>query len=191
MAGKVHAYPSAAQVRRNRPAPSILDLRIRDLSRLRAGRYGETMPNTPDTRRLVAIIAQHMAAMPGYNPLRTIPSWLELYAPWMTIAQTAGILADATNRPKFWKAHELGWALKLTDADRAKLRITTIGACDMSPQQRAKQRKLVKRLERQKKRRQDGAKPRAEYLAKSLTAKAPWLDQGISRATYYRRLNRP
>lgn len=175
---------------RKRPAPTILELRLRDLSRLRAGRYGEVMPDTPDTRRLISIIAQHLAAMPGTKALQTIPSWLSLYAPWCTPPQAAVLIADVLNAPKFWKAHDLAWALKLTAADRKALRITTIGACDMSPQQRAKQRKLMKRLEREEKRRLKGAIPRTEYLAKSLNAKAPWLAEGISRRTWYRRQTR-
>jgi hypothetical protein len=182
------AKPSLQHDRRaKRPAPTILELRLRDLSCLRAGRYGEAMPDTPDTRRLVTIIAQHMAAMPYSKPLQTIPSWISLYAPWCSPAQAATIIADTLNAPKFWKAHELAWALKLTAADRKALRITTIGACDMSPQQRAKQRKLMKRLEREEKRRAKGAIPRDQYLAKERAKPKPWLTQGISRRTWYRR----
>lgn len=182
------AKPAQQHERRaKRPAPTILELRLRDLSRLRAGRYGEVMPDTPDTRRLVGIIAQHLAAMPYSKPLQTIPSWISLYAPWSTPAQTATLIADALNAPKFWKAHELAWALKLTAADRKALRITTIGACDMSPLQRAKLRKEMKRLEREEKRRAKGAMTREEYLAKERAKPKPWLEANISRALWYRR----
>lgn len=185
MASQKPAKQSQSE-QRKRPAPTILELRLRDLSRLRAGRYGETMPDTPDTRRLISIIAQHLAAMPGAKALQTIPSWLSLYAPWCTPPQAAILIADVLNAPKFWKAHDLAWALKLTAADRKALRITTIGACDMSPAQRAKQRKLMKRLEREEKRRAKGAIPREQYLAKSLMKLKPWQQQGISRAHWYR-----
>lgn len=171
-----------------RPPPSIIELRIRDLSRLREARYGLAMPDNADTRRLAFIIAQHLASMPGTDPFRTIPSWLALYAPWCTKAETAHIITDAIDQPKFWKAQELGWALKLNAADRKAARITTIGAFDMSPQQRAKQRKEMRRLAMIEKRRLNGAKPRQAYLAEQAAKPKPWLSLGISRATYYRRV---
>lgn len=186
------ATPDARLLRQKfrRPPPSILELRLRDLSRLRAGRYGEVMPDCKDTRHLVKIIVQHLALMPATRPIKTIPSWIELFAPWMTAAETARILSETLDEPKYWKAHDLGWTLGLTDNDRRRLKITTIGCIDVSPQARAKRRKENRKIAMAEKRRQKGAKTRAEYLKEQAAKPKPWIELGISRAAYYRALRR-
>ena len=44
--------------------------------------------------------------------------------------------------PRFWKTQELGNVLNLTEADRVRLKINTIGAVDMTPEERKRKRKL-------------------------------------------------
>lgn len=176
---------------RKRPAPTILELRLRDLSRLRAGRYGEVMPDTSDTRRLVTIIAQHMARIPNANTFQTIPSWLSLYAPFFTKGETIELLDHIESHPTRWRAKELGFALKLRAADRQRLRITTIAPCDQSPTEMAQSSKERAKLTKRITRRLNGIKPREQYLEEQHAKPKPWQAQGISRATYFRRLRRP
>lgn len=185
-----HLAAKPSPDRRKRPRPSIVDLRIRDLSRLRAGRYGEILPDTPDARRMITIVAQHMARLPGTDPLRTIPGWLNLYAPFMTKSQTLEILTQCIDHPTKWRAKELGFALKLNAADRARLKITTIAPYDLSPKQLSEQSKERAKLAKRIARRLKGVKPREQYIEEIQAMPKPWIANGISRATYFRRLKR-
>lgn len=47
-------------------------------------------------------------------------------------------------------------------------------------------RRAKAKIRKRDKRRKAGAKPRAEYEAKSINRTKPWLEAGISRATWYR-----
>jgi hypothetical protein len=42
---------------------------------------------------------------------------------------------------RFWKTRELGNVLNLTEADRVRLKINTIGTVDMTPEERKRKRK--------------------------------------------------
>jgi hypothetical protein len=82
-----------------------------------------------------------------------------------------------------WKTQELGDHMNLTEADRQRIGIRTIGAIDMTPAERKQQRKLRDKERKCAGRRAKGAKPHEE--SKSRTK--PWLADGISRRTWYRR----
>lgn len=151
-------------------------------------RYGERLPDTPDARRLVTIIAQHMARIPAANTFQTIPAWLALYAPFYTKPETIELLDLIENSPTKWRAKELGFALKLKAADRHRLRITTIAPCDASPQELAQQSKERAKLAKRIARRLKGIKPREQYIEEITAIPKPWTQQGISRRTYFRRL---
>ena len=72
---------------------------------------------------------------------------------------------------------------------------TLIKSLSITPEEEVKLKTIVSRAEsrernrlrEEKRRRRAGVKPRAKYLANSLTAKEPWKKEGISRATWYRR----
>jgi hypothetical protein len=101
------------------------------------------------------------------------------------------IVRIAMFRPKLEKADVLGSKLRLTDAERAYLRITTIGTCDVKKAERARRSKRRKRerdrIKAAKKRIGKGSCPRPVYLARSLSRTAPWMSEGISRRTWERR----
>src|SRR5439155_12289714 len=85
-----------------------------------------------------------------------------------------------------WRADKLGARLGLTEAERQRLGITTIGSIDVPKAERAKRRRSRDRLRRQQELRKQGAKPRAEYEAASLARTKPWEALGMSRAAWYR-----
>jgi hypothetical protein len=101
---------------------------------------------------------------------------------------------SALRHPRTEKAEALGRKLKVTDAERAHLKIRTIAPYNVSPLERDQRRKQKKRdrdkLRAESKRRARGIKPRAEYLANSLSARAPWKDEGITRRSWERRRKR-
>jgi hypothetical protein len=92
------------------------------------------------------------------------------------------IIDEAAAVVRHRRADRLGIWLRLTYADRMRLRIRTIGAIDVDKQERRERRKRAKRLDNERRRRAQGKRPHSE----SLTKRKPWADLGIGRATWYR-----
>jgi hypothetical protein len=172
--------------KRDRPPVSLGAVRISELRRLYTDRYGRVLPDDDAGRDEAVIMAHHIARRPG-DHRRLITAWLSLWAPWMSPRETAGIITTVTANPIRWRADTLATRLNLTEADRRRLRITTIGAVDMTKAERAKRRRERARLRKQRERRSQGAKSRTEYEANSISRNKPWITEGISRRTWYRR----
>jgi hypothetical protein len=109
-------------------------------------------------------------------------------------AEISYAVTRALTHPRLDKADALGNRLQLKFADRAFLRIKTIGACDVTKAERKKLRKARNReqvrLRAARKRAERGAVPREDWLTNSKSRTQPWKQQGISRATYYRGLRK-
>jgi hypothetical protein len=164
---------------------SLTALRIAELRRLFLDRYGRTLPNDDAGRDDVLVMAHHIARRQGDAP-KAIRSWIELSAPWMSSTETDVTVAAVLARPLKWRADTLAKRLRLTEAERRRLRICTIGAIDMTQAERKQARKLRQRQRDRARRRAQGAKPRGDYLANSLSRVKPWRALGISRAKWYR-----
>jgi hypothetical protein len=118
--------------------------------------------------------------------------WLEDWAPHVTTDHAADIVRQVLAQRRILDADDdLGAKLRLSHADRHRLKIRTIGSFDVDRKSRRKLQKIKKRerdrIDALKRRRAKGALPRAEYEAGSLSGARPWREMGISRATYYRR----
>lgn len=172
--------------RRDRPPVSIAALRIAELRRLFTARYGRVLPDDDAGHDEALIMAHHIAKRPG-DHRKLIAAWLSLWAPWMRLDQVSSMIASVIANPIRWRADKLAARLRLTEAERRRLHITTIGAVDMTKAERAQRRQERKRQRKQRRRREQGAKPRAEYEAKSLSRTKPWEVEGISRRTWERR----
>jgi len=154
---------------------TIAALRLAELTRLYDHRYSRMyLPESDHTLMLVRIMAHHMGSLP--NADRRIQAYVLTCASWLSLPEMERLIREVMECPLRWRAAKLGWKLKLTDNERTALKIKTIAPCDMTPAQLAARRK-----ERQ---RQASARYRARK-AKPQTPK-PWLELGISRATYYR-----
>jgi hypothetical protein len=173
------------QKRADKPPISLTALRIAELRRLFHDRYGRTLPDDDAGRDDVLVTAHHLARRQGDAP-KAIRSWIELQAPWMTSREIDGIVATVTARPLRWRADKLATRLRLTEAERRRLHICTIGAIDMTKAERKEARKLRHRQRDRARRRARGAKPRHHYEADSISRAKPWLALGISRRTWYR-----
>lgn len=190
-----HKAAKLAEIKRHykrrprRQRPSMAALRVNDLTKLIRGRHGHTLPNDAAGRDAAFLMVHHLQALSG-DPRRRITTWLNLLCPWMALAEAAMLLEEAVLRPMRWKADKLGWRLKLLEADRRAMGITTIGAIDLPRPERLKRRKARARLAQQARRRARGAKPRAQYLAAVKAAPKPWQALGISRQHWFR-LGRP
>jgi hypothetical protein len=164
---------------------SMAALRVADLKKLFYARYGRLLPDDDAGRDDAFVMAQHLAKRP--NPERRIPAWLSLNCPWMSQVDAQKLTARAITKPIRWRADKLAKRLNLMEAERQRLRITTIGAVDLDQAERTKRRKEAKRQAMAAARRAKGATPRAEYEAKSVSQTKPWEAIGISRASWYRR----
>jgi hypothetical protein len=162
--------------------------RIGDLNKLFPSRYGGNresyvFPDDDAGLEDLKILLHHYALN---NPL-AMPRIIELRAPWMDEASTVRLLEQIDAFPQKWRADTLGRKLNLTGAEWRTLRLRTIAPVDMSRQQRVTFSQAIARQRRQARRRAQGKKPRAEYLAKSVRQTKPWVALKVSRRTWYRR----
>lgn len=136
---------------RKRTAPQIATLRLNDLARLFRARYGITLPNDDAGRDDLFVALSHVAMLS--NSRDRMGRYVEIWAPWLTVAEARKVIDHALTNPQRWKADQLAWRMRLTAADRAALGITTIGAVDLNKAGRAKRRKRKAR-DRERTRRQ-------------------------------------
>jgi hypothetical protein len=100
-----------------------------------------------------------------------------------SITKAENILEQAKATPQRRKAHTLGKFLGVTYEQRRRCGIKTFG-----PHTPPAIRKEQNRMIHETRRRAKGARPREEYLAANLlTRTKPWVAEGISRRTWYRR----
>jgi hypothetical protein len=170
------------QRRKKASRPSIATLRTAELTRLFHTRYGSSAADDDAGREDVQIMVNHLIVLAD-GKLR-VRDWCRKSAPWMSENEVEDLIAKTITRPWRWKADTLERLLNLTDVERSRLSIRTIGAVDCTKDQRAAKRRERDRQSKQLKRRAGGAKPQAQ----SVNRQQPWLGLGISRATYFRRM---
>lgn len=103
---------------------NVVRLRPRELRRLYKKRYGGTLPDNEEGRRLAAIMLDHLVY--GLDGHREATVFLIRSCPWMAAAERADAIARAFRDRKFWDKSELGDELWLTWEERDACRITTI-----------------------------------------------------------------
>lgn len=185
---RVKWFSNRQKHKRNRKSSpqQIVGLRLHEFARLFASRYhGTQLPNDDAGRDDIEPVMHHMAALT--QPARRAQYWLELWAPWLTLAEQREIISGGIATARSWKADQLAWRYRVTKEERDMLGLTTIGAIDYGKAARTKRRKDRDRQRKSASRRAAGMKPRTEYEAASLSKAQPWKAQGISRASWYRR----
>lgn len=174
--------------KRRRPSPmQLIGLRMRDLCLLFRSRYSgiDRLPDDDAGREDLYIAINHLACLA--HPRKHIADWIDAWAPWLTAGEQRELVGRSLANPQRWTADQLAWRLRLTKEQRHMLGITTIGAIDESKSARTKRRREREKQRRKASRRAQGAIPRAEYEQHSLSRSKPWIDEGISRASWYRR----
>src|SRR5215469_4470961 len=133
-------------------------LRLGDLRRLIEDRCrGKTLPDDDAGREYLNEILLPISLGPvEASNGRTVKLWtpadrmlreIELRAPWMSADEVDELLTDINLMPprqRKPKARTLGERLNVTYAERARLRLQTIGPCDMTE-------KAMKLIRKQKK----------------------------------------
>jgi len=119
----------------------MASIRIAELGRWLDDAIGEGAELDPcqASESLARIFAHHFVVLADGN--RRAAQWLDSYCPWISTADREYMITEANHCPLKWSADKLAWKIRLTDAKRTELKITTIGAIDCNAQQRAERRK--------------------------------------------------
>jgi hypothetical protein len=160
---------------------SIPAKRVAELRSLFRSRYGNELPNDDAGRDDAKLMLDHMAACPGAMPGH-LEMFLRQWCPWLEADEIAEMTADAMATPLHYCADTAAERVGLTDAERSKLNIRTIGAIDLTKAERKARRKkqAAKRAKasRDHKRVANGGPTRAEYEANSISRTKPWIAAG-------------
>lgn len=163
----------------------LVALRLNDLATIFRSRYGIELPDDDAGRDDLEVAINHLANLA--RPRRHIANWIELWAPWLTAKEQHDMVGAALANPQHWKADNLAWRLRLTADERRALGVTTIGAIDENKAARTKRRRKLSRERKAMIRRAKGSKTRKVYEEQSVEQDMPWINEGISRRTWYRR----
>jgi hypothetical protein len=169
-----------ARPHRKRSRPGIAALTIGDLETFFDDKYGSTFPDDDAGRGDLIVLLQYMAQLG--DPC-AMTSCAARWCPWITDAEYTAMLAGIERAPMRWRADALASEIGLNRATRTRLDITTIGATDFGKAKRTKRRTKRNTASKRACRAAAGAKPHAM----SAERMKPWLDLGISKATWNRR----
>ena len=165
--------------RRNDGANFLARLRLAELERFFAMYYGDKrLPDDDAGRADLRLVADHLAQI---DP-RLVRHWSLQWMPTLPGSELDALIADV-GAGRRWKADAIAKELSLDDATRTRLKIRTIGAVDCGKAQRTTRRRRKRIAADRARRARAGARPHSQSAA----ATQPWLDEGISRRTWYRR----
>jgi hypothetical protein len=174
------------RMEKKRPAtrPNIGLLMLCDLENFLSDtydRHGPSMPEGDDAASEHFVVLLHYVAQLGDpSAMRAAKA---RWCPWLTEAEYIATIAAVERKPLRWNADGLAAEIGLNYATRTRLGITAIGATDFCKGKRTKRRNKRSNAAKLARRAAAGAKPHAM----SAERLKPWLDLGISRATYNRR----
>lgn len=145
-------YSQRGQAKVGKRTRSMAAIRLAELTRWLDDVHGAgvTLDASDDAVTIVRIFAHHMGALPDMP--RRVQAWVEHYAPWLSLASRERLIAEVAGCPLKWSADKLAWKIRLTDQQRTRLKITTIGAIDCNQAQRQARRNRLK-AERERARR--------------------------------------
>jgi hypothetical protein len=162
----------------------ITVLRISELERYLRHRYGVVIYDDDAGREDFVILLNHVAhnrTDPGGKMLGFAQRW----APWMSPNESEALIATILAKPRKYSPKRLGELLRLTEAERRHLRITTIRAFNATDETMAENAKRKDR-ERQKAKRDEkrSGRPRGRPKSEGVPA---WRAAGFSsERSYYR-----
>lgn len=159
--------------KRRRPARSakvgkrnaaMAALRLADLTRWMDDVFGAGVELDPSTRSedIVRIFVHHFP--PLRDGTRRASEWMLTYAPWISRRDREAMISESAQCQIFLCADKLGWKLGLTDEQRTRLRITTIGAVGVSKEMRAARRRKAHAERQRRLRAAKAAAKRAHHI---------------------------
>jgi hypothetical protein len=165
-------------------------VRLGHVGKLLLDRYGPELPDDDagDDDLFILLNIKAMACKPERRE-KALLNEIGLRAPWLPADKAQKLATRISDKPLKFTSETLGQRLNLDNATRERLRIWQIRPVDLDDEglkQRRRQRRQQQDRERKLRKRQ--LQNRTEWLkANSKQRTKPWLEMGISRASYYRR----
>lgn len=175
--------------RASRKVP-LATIRCNELDRYFDDRYGPILPDDDAGREDAILMLHHIAFRQGVDRQLEMNQWLDRRAPAIVGEERKAIIARVFRKPILFKPDTLAAKLGLRYARRQRLKIRTIGATDVTAEERKEIRTEKARSRKAAARRAAGCMTREEYEKGSLNKIALWTALGVSRATFYRRQKR-
>ena len=164
-------------------------LRYACLIRLFRHRYRHELPDDDAGREDLWLLLQNVSlATAGAE--KKIRCAIETWAPWLSeeeAQERIDLLGLLTIYERTPTARELGERLRVTNAERVKLKLWQFKPIDVTDEELEAQRKARRLENKRAKRRAKGVRPREVYLAELASKPKPWIAEGISRRTWERR----
>ena len=165
--------------------------RLREIEKIIRHRHeldGNIVPHTDDASIYARLVACIMYIEYGADAVeKLLKDWMRRWYPWADQKYVDSVVDEIHPHFTPLSPEYLARHLHLTFAERTLLNIRTIGACDVSRNQRQKIRrekhKQKDREAKKSKRQANGAVPREKALSRT----RPWEAEGISRSTWDRR----
>ena len=159
-----YAWQAQQRRKRNNTKPNhdhlVTLIRLRELERLFRHRYGRFLPDDDAGMDDLVVAANHIAWLRG-EVVAHIVAWARAWAPWLPSHEAERLAKRVAAEPRKWTADALAWRLRLSMAERTTLKITTIGAFDMSKAERETIQKERKReRERARRAKNSSGRPR-------------------------------
>lgn len=174
-----------ARKRQARQPLTLAAVRVAELTRLYDLRWHGTLPDDDVGETAMRIMVNHIGHL--RDAPRRISRWLDHWAPWLSLASHERVISDASEKPLRYRADKIAWKLKVTAAEREQLKLRTIGAIDQTRHERQAIARQRKRERDRARRMAKGAKARKDYEGNSIEKSKPWIAEGVSRATWFRR----
>jgi hypothetical protein len=110
-------------------------VRLRELERVFQSRYGRFLPYDDAGMDDLVLATHHIAFLRG-DVIAHIVGWARAWAPWLAQEKAKQLAQDVAAESRKFTADALAWRLRLSMAERTALKITTIGAFDVSKAER-------------------------------------------------------
>jgi hypothetical protein len=179
--GRRRRPPAADDIPRLRNGARIKQL----IGLIQARRRADWHQWIKDGRKFLIAAARHCPESEAKEDW--LPRWAAQYLPQCDPNIIGKVGAAVHRKPGRLSSDEIAELLKVTFAERQRLKLWSFNACDLSRAElKAKTKANKKRQDRERaaeRRRQRGATARSQ----SLERLKPWKAQGISRKTWYKR----
>ena len=167
---------------------TVRRLRYGALVKLFRDRWGYVLPDDDGGRGDLWELVTNVS-LAVESPDKKVNHVIALWAPWMPAEEAAAMIEHLkllTIYERTPTAKQLGERLRLTNAERERLKLWSFKPIDATDEEIAERRKTRKREQLAQKRREKGVRTRADYLADLASKPKPWEADGVSRSRWYR-----
>lgn len=169
---------------------SLEMMRLREIEAVIRHRHIRGIPD-PDGTDDKDFCMAYIYAVAATPRSQSVVDWAKTWAPWVSGEEILEMVYACRGRKYMLGAEAIAKMLHVTMKERAALCLKTIGACDVSEDERKTVSKHIKRerdrIRQQENRQAKGVVSRQSYEAASAENIKPWEAEGVSRRTWYRR----